>query len=110
MCSRKKSHAGLLPALLRERFPLPIKVRDRDLLQVKALDTLKDRPVRPGDKEVYTLIWIEKLVAGKLKVRPLNGELEKKAPAELRKMIENPAGDWNEFFVEAKVFKRVSKE
>ncbi len=88
----------------------PLKVRDRELLQVRALGSLKDRPVRAGDKEVFTLIWIEKLAAGKLNVRPLNGKLEKKAPAELRKMIEDPGSDWNELFVEAKVFKRISKE
>jgi hypothetical protein len=87
-----------------------IKVRDRDVLQVRALGTLKDRPVRPGDKEVYTLIWFEKLAAGKLNVRPLIGKMEKMPPAELRKMLENPGSDWNQFFVEAKVFKRVTKD
>ena len=88
----------------------PLKVRDRDLLQLRALGTLKDRPVRPGDKEVYTLVWLEKAADGKLSVRPLNWELKKKSPADLRRMIEDPGGDWNALFVEPKVFKRISKE
>ena len=88
----------------------PLKVRDRDLLQVQALGTLKGRPVRPGDNEVYTLIWIEKVAPGKLNVRPLNGKMEKTVPADLRKMLEDPGSNWNELFVEPKVFKRISKD
>jgi hypothetical protein len=88
----------------------PLKVRDRDVLQVRALGTLKDRPVKPGDKEVYTLIWIEKKETGKLAVRPLNGKMEKKGPAEVKRLLEDPSTQWNELFVEAKVFKQITKE
>ena len=87
----------------------PLKVRDRDVLQVQALGTLKDRPVIPGD-EVYTLIWIEKKEGKKLTVRPLNGKMEKKGPAEVKRLLEDPATPWNDLFAEAKVFKRITKE
>lgn len=88
----------------------PLKVRDHDVLQVRALGTLKDRPVKPGDTEVYTLIWIEKKEGGKLTVRPLDGKMEKKGAAEVKRLLEDPATQWNDLFVEAKVFKRITKE
>lgn len=86
----------------------PLKILGRDLLQVRALGSLKNRPVKPGDKEVYTLIWIEKQADGSLKVRPLKGaDLEKKTPAEVRKLIENKETKWEEIFVDPEVFKRI---
>jgi hypothetical protein len=88
----------------------PLRVRDRDVLQVRALGTLKDGPVRPGDKEVYTLIWIEKKETGKLSVRPLNGRVEKKGPAEVKRLLEDPATQWNDLFADAKAFMRITKE
>ncbi len=89
----------------------PLKVRDRDVLQVQALGTLKGRPVKPGqDNEACTLIWIEEKEAGKLTVRPLNGKMEKKGPAEVKRLLEDPGTNWDKLFVEAKVFKRISKE
>ena len=89
----------------------PLKVRDRDLLQVQALGTLKGRPVKPGqDSEAYTLIWIEKADGGKFVVRPLNGKMEKKGPTEVKRLLEDPGTNWDELFADAKVFKRITKE
>ena len=53
----------------------PLKVNGRELLQLRGLGTLTNRPVKPGDKEVYTLLWIEKQADGSLKIRPLKGEI-----------------------------------
>ena len=36
--------------------------------------------------------------------------LEKKGPVEVKRLVEDPAGDWNELFAEAEVFKRITKE
>ncbi len=89
----------------------PLKVRDRDLLQLHVLGTLTDRPVRPGDKEAYTLLWIEKVAAGRINVHPPHGsKIEKTPVSEVRKMLADPRGDWNAIFGEPKAFKRISKE
>jgi hypothetical protein len=88
----------------------PLKLRDRDLLQVQALGTLKDGAVKPGDTEVFTLVWIEKAASGKIIAHPLNGKLEKKGPAAVRKLLEDPASDWNELFVEPVTFERITKK
>ena len=85
----------------------PLKVNGRDLLQLRGLGTLVNRPVKPGDKEVYTLVWIEKQADGSLKVRPLKGDLGQKTTAEVRKMIEDKGAKWEEIFVDPKVFKRI---
>jgi len=85
----------------------PLKVNGHDLLQLRGLGTLENRPVKPGDKEVYTLVWIEKRPDGSLKIRPLKGDLGQKPPAEVRKMIEDRGTKWEEIFVDPKVFKRI---
>jgi hypothetical protein len=77
---------------------------------MRALGTLKDRPVRPGDTGVYTLIWIEKKEAGKLAVRPLKGRVEKKGPAEVKRLLEDPATQWSDLLADAKAFMRITKE
>ena len=85
----------------------PLKVNGRDLLQLRGLGSLNDRPVKPGDKEVYTLLWIEKEANGSLKIRPLKGDLEQKTTTEVRKLIEDKGTKWEEIFVDPKVFKRI---
>ena len=85
----------------------PLKVNGRDLLQLRGLGTLVNRPVKPGDKEVYTLVWIEKLADGSFKVRPLKGDLGQKTPAEVRALIENKETKWEETFADPEVFKRI---
>ena len=85
----------------------PLKVNGRELLQLRGLGTLTHRPVKPGDKEVYTLLWIEKQAEGSLKIRPLKGDLEQKTTAEVRKLIEDKGTKLEEIFVDPKVFKRI---
>ena len=85
----------------------PLKVNGRDLLQLRGLGTLENRPVKSGDEDVYTLVWIAKQADGSLKVRPLKGDLGEKSPAEVRKMIEDKGAKWEEIFEDPQVFKRI---
>lgn len=85
----------------------PLTLHGRLILQIQALGTLKQPLIKPGAGEIYTLIWIEKPSDGRLSIRPLNGKMEKVGPEATRKKLEDAATDWNELFVEPKVFKRV---
>lgn len=87
----------------------PLKIRDRLVLQVRAIASAKGEVPVPGKDEAYTLIWVEKNSDTKLTVRALLGNLEKKTPAEVSKLIEDPAGDWTPLFGDPMVFERTNK-
>jgi len=85
-----------------------LKVQDRTLLQLKLLASFNDGIPKP-DAERYTLSWIEKGPAESgLKVRSLSGEsIKGKNPAEVKRLLEDPATDWSKLFGEASVFRKL---
>jgi hypothetical protein len=86
----------------------PVKVRDKDLWQVRLIVTYDDG-LPNKDTPVYTVLWVEKTGDGKMSVRALKGEGPLTAgPAEARKALENKAADWNAIFGEAQVFTRLA--
>lgn len=87
----------------------PLKIRDRLVLQVRAIASAKGEVPAPGKDEAYTLIWVETTEANKLSVRALDGKLEKKSRAEVKKLIEDPTGDWAPLFGEAMIFQRTNR-
>jgi hypothetical protein len=86
----------------------PVVIRDRTVLQLRALATLNDGIPKAGS-EIYTLIWIEKEDAGKkLRIRALSDAAVKNKPvAEIRKTLESASTDWTTLFGEAVVFHRL---
>jgi len=87
-----------------------VKVRDRSLLQLRLLASFNDG-LPKADAERYTLVWIEKDSAGAgLKVRSLGGEgVKEKGAAEIRRLLEAPATDWNSLFGEPIIFRKIWK-
>ena len=85
-----------------------LKVQDRTLLQLRLLASFNDG-IPKADAERYTLSWIEKGPAESgLKVRSLNGEsIKGKKPAEVKRLLEDPATDWNSLFGEASIFRKL---
>lgn len=86
----------------------PLRVRDRDLLQLRVLGTMKAGPAKPGDS-IYTLLWLEAKAPGVLSVRALSGDDEatRRGPDGTRKLLEDPASDWNAAFGEPMEFKKL---
>lgn len=85
----------------------PLKVRDRDLMQVRQIATFDDGIPKP-DALTYTLIWLEPAGDGKISVRALTNEgPHTQGPADVKKAIEDPKTDWNKLFGEAQVFTRL---
>ena len=86
----------------------PVLIRDRTVLQLRALATLSDG-LAPAGSERYTLFWIEKEADGKkLRIRALSGDAVKgKTPAAIRKELETASSDWAKLFGEPATFHRV---
>lgn len=86
----------------------PVVIRDRTVLQLRALATLRDG-IAPAGSERYTLVWIEKEADGqKVRIRAIRGESVKgKSPADIRKALETESTDWGKLFGEAAVFQRL---
>lgn len=86
----------------------PLVIRDRTLLQLRVLASFSDG-IPKADAERYTLLWIEKEADGRnLRVRCLGGDgVKDRSPAEVRKELENPPGDWSKLFGEPAVFHRL---
>ena len=86
----------------------PLLIRDRTVLQLRALATLSDG-IAKADTERYTLIWIEKEADGKkLRIRALSGDAVKgKTPAAIRKELEAQSADWAKLFGEPVMFHRL---
>lgn len=86
----------------------PLKVRERSLLQLRVLATFGEGIPKP-DEARYTLAWLEKAEgAQSLRVRALGGDgIKDKSPAEVKKLLEDPASDWSKFFGEATTFRRL---
>lgn len=85
-----------------------LKVRDHTLLQLRLLASFNEG-LPNVDAERYTLLWIEKDPAGSgMKVRALGGEgVKEKGSAEVKRLLEDAATDWNSLFGDAMVFKRL---
>lgn len=84
----------------------PIKVRDRELLQVRAFGSAEGK-APAADDEAWTIIWIEKKEPLMLSIRACNGDKKKLGPDGTRKFLEDAASDWSEVFGDAAVFKKV---
>ena len=86
----------------------PVVIRDRTVLQLRALATLNDG-IPKADAERYTLIWIEKVDGGKkLRVRALTeAAVKNKTVAEFRKTLETESTDWGKLFGEPANFHRL---
>lgn len=86
----------------------PLGLRDRDVLQLRVLGTMKAGPAKP-DETNYTLLWLEKKAAGVLSVRALSGgdEANKRGPDGTRKLLEDPTSDWTAVFGEPLEFKKL---
>jgi hypothetical protein len=84
-----------------------LKVQDRTLLQLRLLASFNDG-LPKVDAERYTLLWIEKDPAGSgMKVRSLGGEgIKEKGPGEVKRLLETST-EWNSFFGEALMFRRL---
>ncbi|HYF36963.1 MAG TPA: hypothetical protein VD994_16820 [Prosthecobacter sp.] len=86
----------------------PLKVRDKDLWQVRLAVTYDDG-LPDKDTPTYTILWLEKTGDNKLSVRSLKSEgPHTTGPAEARKALEDKAADWNILFGEAQVFTRLA--
>ncbi len=85
-----------------------VKVEDRILLQLRLLASFNDG-IPKADDERYTLLRIEKgPVESGLKIRSLGGEgVKEKGSAKVKRLLEEPATDWNKFFGEASVFRKL---
>lgn len=84
-----------------------LKVRDRDLLQLRAFGTAEGK--MPGkDDEVWNLAWIAEKKPGQIALRVINDDTKKLGPEGMRKFLEAPESDWNEVFGEAAVFKKTN--
>ncbi len=85
-----------------------LKVQDRTLLQLRLLASFNDG-IPKADAERYTLVWIEKGPAESgMKVRSLDGKaVKEKGPAEVKRLLEDPATDWNKLFGEASVYRKL---
>jgi len=86
----------------------PLKIRDRNLLQLRVLATFSDG-LPKSNAERYTLLWIEKdAVAETFRVRSLGGDgVKDKGPAQVREFLEKPESDWSTIFGEALSFRRL---
>lgn len=84
-----------------------LKVQDRTLLQLRLLASFNDG-LPKVDAERYALLWIEKDPAGSgMKVRSLGGEgIKEKGPGEVKRLLETST-EWNSFFGEALMFRRL---
>ena len=85
-----------------------LKVQDRTLLQLRLLASFNDG-IPKADAERYTLSWIEKSPGESgMKVRSLDGEsIKGKKPAEVKRLLGDPATDWNSLFGEASIFRKL---
>jgi len=85
-----------------------LKVQDRTLLQLRLLASFNDG-IPKADAERYTLLWIEKGPAESgMKVRALDGKaVKEKEPAEVKRLLKDPATDWNKLFGEASVYRKL---
>ena len=89
----------------------PLQVRSRTLLQLRVLASFGNG-LPKADAERFTVLWIEKDAGGKsLRVRALGeGDVKEKGPAAARKLLEDPASDWNKAFGESMTFRRLKDE
>jgi hypothetical protein len=88
----------------------PLKVRGRDLWQLRLATTFDDG-VPDKDTPTYTLIWIEKKGDGQFSVRHLSSEGPHTASAaEARKALESDKSDWEKLFGEALLFTRLNEQ
>jgi len=84
-----------------------LKVRERDLLQIRAVASFEDGLPAVGNA-VYTVAWVEKTNAETLSIRVLSQEGDQTAgPAQAKKVLEDKGSDWNKLFGEAQVFTRL---
>jgi len=85
-----------------------LKVQDRTLLQLRLLASFNDG-IPKGDAERYALLWIEKGHAESgLKVRSLGGDgVKEKGSAEVKRLLENSATDWNSLLGDSSVFRKL---
>jgi len=84
----------------------PVKVRERSLLQLRVLATFGEGVPKP-DAERYTVVWLEKAEPEQsLRVRALGGDgIKDKSPADVKKLLEDPASDWSKLFGEPMIFR-----
>ena len=86
----------------------PLRLRDRDVLQVRSLGTVKGEAPDAND-EKYTVVWLEKKSATEMNVRALKGAgAERRGAAATRRLLEDPAADWQNLFGDAVIFKRLN--
>lgn len=85
-----------------------LKIRDRNLLQLRVLATFSDG-LPKADAERYTLVWLEKDGGDNaIRVRALGGDgVKDKTPAAVRNFLEDPAADWSKVFGEPAVFRKL---
>lgn len=88
-----------------------LRVRDRDVMQLRVLGTMKGGAAK-SDDDTCTLLWLEKKSPGVLSVRALKGgeEASKRGAAGTRKLLEDPASDWTSAFGDAMEFKRLKNQ
>lgn len=85
----------------------PLKVRDREVWQLRQVAAFREG-APTAEALTYTLIWPEAAGEGKVSIRSVRTEgPQTEGPAALKKALEDPKGDWNELFGEAKVFTRL---
>ncbi len=86
----------------------PLQVRGRSLLQLRILATFGEGLPQVG-AERFTLLWIENDAAGStIKVRALGGaEVKEQGSAALKKLLDDPVGDWSKVFGETMIFRRL---
>jgi hypothetical protein len=86
----------------------PIQIRGRTLLQLRVLASFGDG-LPKADAERYTVLWYENDSAGSgLRVRALGDDgVKEKGPADVRKLLEDPARDWSKLFGNPMTFRRL---
>ena len=85
-----------------------LTIRGRTVLQLRVLATFSDG-IPKRDAERYTLLWIEKEDGvQKFRVHTLGGDgVKNKGPADVKKLLEAPDGDWSTLFSEPTTFRRL---
>lgn len=82
--------------------------RDRQLMQLETLAQPDGKRPAPSD-DIFTLIWLEPLPDGAMRVRALDGNALAKAkisPDALGKSLADPGFDWNAVFGSPSVFRK----
>ena len=85
-----------------------VKVRERNLLQLRLLASFNDG-LPKADADSYTLVWLDGDLKGpSIKMFALNGKaVEGKGPDQVKQMLESASQDWSALFGDPAIYRRL---